>query len=108
MWDFLWFVLNPGYTLKNYKKEKIWWFSNSKWVFNLFPSDYLFGFLIATGITIIRAIYSNSYKIITDYISMLIILAILVIITILLSPKYHKWHKKMVKNDERKLSRIFH
>jgi hypothetical protein len=27
--DFLWFVLNPYYGIKNFRKEKIWW--HKKW-----------------------------------------------------------------------------
>jgi len=107
-WDFLWFVLNPYYTIKNYRKDKIWWFSQSKWVFNIFPIDYVCAFIIASILIITTALYSNNYLIVIDYLTLLITLLALTIITILLSPIYHRWYKEMRKKDERNLIRIFH
>ncbi len=36
--DFLWFVLNPAYGIKNFKKEKIWWHEKNWWW--VAPRDY--------------------------------------------------------------------
>jgi len=36
--DFLWFVINPSYGLKNFKKEKIWWHEKRWFVFA--PIEY--------------------------------------------------------------------
>jgi hypothetical protein len=36
--DFLWFVLNPAYGLKNFRKEKIWWHADN-W-FKIAPREY--------------------------------------------------------------------
>ena len=44
LWDFLWFVLNPHYPLKRFKKEHIWW--HKKWLGRL-PVDYLGGIVIS-------------------------------------------------------------
>lgn len=46
-WDFLWFVLNPAYGLKRFKKEEIEWHAGRWWVFGLFPVDYAVGALIS-------------------------------------------------------------
>ncbi len=32
-WDFLWFVLNPYYGIRKFKKNEIPWFSQNRWVF---------------------------------------------------------------------------
>ena len=53
LWDFLWFVFNPNYKIKNYKKEKIWWFNKSYWVFGLFPIDYLNSVALALILSIL-------------------------------------------------------
>ncbi len=44
LWDFLWFVLNPFYPLKHFKKEHIWW--HKRWMFGL-PQDYYGGLLVS-------------------------------------------------------------
>ncbi|MDD4290311.1 MAG: hypothetical protein PHH83_03505 [Patescibacteria group bacterium] len=37
IWDYLWFVINPHFTIKDFKGDHIFW--HSKWLFNL-PTDY--------------------------------------------------------------------
>ncbi len=37
LWDFLWFILNPHYSLKKFKEQHIWW--HKRWLFG-FPLDY--------------------------------------------------------------------
>lgn len=41
-WDFLWFVLNPGFRLKNFKKGNIDW--HTSWFLGM-PSEYWLGLL---------------------------------------------------------------
>lgn len=36
--DFLWFVLNPAFGLKNFKAEKIWWHKDNWWA--IAPREY--------------------------------------------------------------------
>ncbi len=36
--DFLWFVLNPVFGIKNFKKEKIWWHKDHWWL--IAPLEY--------------------------------------------------------------------
>ncbi len=43
--DFLWFVLNPDYGIKNFKKEKIWWHRDNWW--GIAPRDYFIALPIA-------------------------------------------------------------
>lgn len=31
-WDFLWFILNPHFTIKKFKKEHIFWYTDSRWI----------------------------------------------------------------------------
>lgn len=49
LWDFLWFVLNPHYPLKKFKKEHIWW--HKKWL-ALAPADY-YGSILLSGIILL-------------------------------------------------------
>lgn len=49
LWDFLWFVLNPHYPLKKFKKEHIWW--HKKWL-SVAPVDY-YGSILLSGIILL-------------------------------------------------------
>lgn len=40
VWDFLWFVLNPHFSLHDFGPAKVWW--HKKWL-GKFPVDYYFG-----------------------------------------------------------------
>jgi len=31
-WDFLWFVLNPHFTIKKFRKEHVLWYTDSEWI----------------------------------------------------------------------------
>ncbi len=42
IWDFLWFVLNPHYSLRDFGPKAVWW--HRTWLFKL-PLDYWIGFL---------------------------------------------------------------
>ena len=44
VWDFLWFVLNPHFPLRQFRKEHIWW--HKKWMLGL-PIDYFSGLIVS-------------------------------------------------------------
>jgi hypothetical protein len=48
-WDFMWFVLNPAYGLKRFRKGEIQW--HKEWIGRL-PKDYVVGFATVIGFTI--------------------------------------------------------
>lgn len=109
VWDFLWFVLNPSYTLKNYRRANIWWFSKSYWILGKFPVDYAWAF----GISLLMAylsglIVGNGLNTLQSQLAVIGFLLVLTIITIILSPIYHRWHKKMMMKDDRDKAGIFH
>ncbi len=106
LWDFSWFVFNPYYGIKNFKKQKIWWFSKSPWVFNLFPLDYF----LAIIFSFIIAIIANSFEssVLEFYISFLLSFIIFAIIAIIISPFYHRFYRSMRKKDDRGISGVFH
>ena len=41
VWDYLWFVLNPAYTVRRFERGKVWWFE-VPWIWR-FPLDYYVG-----------------------------------------------------------------
>ena len=79
--DFLWFVLNPSYTLKNYKKEKIPW--HKEWIMGI-PKNYYFGFIAV----LLILIFSKSNELLLST----ILIGVFIIGTIILAPLYHKFY----------------
>ena len=61
--DFLWFVFNPHYTLKKYKKDEIWWHAEQPW-FKGIPLHNIAGSLILLIITVFNTnlFYTNIMK----------------------------------------------
>ena len=49
VWDYLWFVLNPAYTVRRFRRGRVWWFE-VPWLWR-FPLDYYTG----VGLSIVLA-----------------------------------------------------
>jgi hypothetical protein len=45
--DFLWFVLNPAYGIRRFRKQHIWWHSPTWWW--IMPRDYWVFLLVGCG-----------------------------------------------------------
>jgi hypothetical protein len=104
LWDYLWFVLNPYYTARNFKKENVWWHKKSVWVFGLFPIDYLFGW----GASFLIAFFAAEGNGYLAHLLMLIFFILFTTITIALAPIYHRWYRYMRKWDDRLGAGITH
>jgi len=87
--DFCWFVLNPYFTLDKYTKKDIWWHSNQHWIYNI-PFHNIIAFALIISIIVINYDIQLLYC--------LIFMIMFVYITILLSPFYHKWYLKRIKD----------
>ncbi len=61
IWDFLWFILNPHYPLKNFKREYIDW--HKKWIFGL-PIDYISGIFLSFFVLIPSVFFFGRWDII--------------------------------------------
>ena len=88
--DFLWFVYNPYFTINKYKKEEVWWHANQPWIYGI-P---LHNFIVA-GINLLISYYTGF----TDIAIALVMGIAFSLISILLSPFYHKFYKKVHKFD---------
>lgn len=82
-WDFLWFVLNPSVSLKDFGPQRVWWHKN--W-WGKFPIDYYVGILLAVAI-FIPLILVDPVANIPKLILLVFGNIILTIITIIIYPK---------------------
>ena len=100
-WDFLWFVFNPYYGISNYKKENVWWFSKSRWMFGIFPLDYLAGL----GCSMIPAYFGGIVK---QQLTLIGLLVGFTFLSIVVAPLYRRWYAFMRRRDDRNLAGIIH
>lgn len=56
IWDYLWFIINPHFTIKNFKGDHIFW--HSKWFLGL-PTDYWGAVLISLVFAFINDKFFN-------------------------------------------------
>ena len=83
--DFLWFVLNPNFTIKKYTKENIPW--HKEWMLGI-PTANFVGFAIFIGCIIMS---ENRNELATS----LLVFLILTTLAILVSPFYHNFYYKI-------------
>ena len=107
LWDFIWFVLNPEYGVKNFRKTKVWWHAKSKWIFGLFPHDYLVGWVISVAVAY-AAERLGAKGAFEDHLLMLAGFLVLTALTIFVAPDFHAWKRRMHARDDRPSAPIFH
>ena len=108
-WDFLWFVLNPYYGVKKFKKETVWWHARSRWLFNLTPLDYVFGWGLSALLAGIAAWLAREQTLFVGHLWLMGWFALFTGITIVfVGPAYRRWHQYMRRRDDREISGIFH
>jgi hypothetical protein len=99
--DFLWFVLNPAFTLKKFCPEEIWWHRKTKWIAKKFPADYLISLVLSFFLSL--GAYLCSGAPLNKYLLDLFVLGLGILLTIVCAPAYHKWYNRMREEDHRNL-----
>lgn len=124
LWDFDWFVLNPGFTYRGLSLAE--WHNNVKTrlMWGIFPRDYAIGTAVSIGFAYLAAWAKNStwsfsfkswrftyqfafdWQVMKEHGVYLAILIVFLFILILLAPCYHRWYLKVhdPAKDERHLA----
>jgi hypothetical protein len=107
VWDYLWFVLNPAYTVRRFRRGSVWWFE-VPWIWR-FPLDYYTGLAVSLGFAGTACAAAGSAEPIRRDLWLIAGLAVLVAITILAAPLYHRWYRRMRRagEDDRALTPIY-
>lgn len=50
VWDFSWFMLNPHYGLRKFRRDKVWWFAKEPWLFGRIPMGYIVSWCVSLGL----------------------------------------------------------
>lgn len=93
VWDYLWFVLNPAYGVRRFARGNVWWFQ-VPWIWR-FPLDYYVGVALSVVLAVLAAWAAGDGEPLTRHLAMLGGLAVLVGLTVLAAPLYHRWYRRM-------------
>lgn len=114
VWDFCWFVLNPYYGVKRFRKSYVWWFSQEPWIGGRVP----FGYISAWAMSLVLAAGTGwlagdtreaATDGVTDRLQMMgWFLAGLVILHLVVAPAFRRYYIRMRRHDDRALAGIFH
>jgi len=91
LWDFLWFVLNPAFTIKRFNSKNVTW--HKKW-FWIMPVDYYDNIIMSVVFVGTLSLINKSYEpllwglVNLAIFAVLLVLSILVTLTILQTPKW--------------------
>ncbi|MEZ0293915.1 MAG: hypothetical protein ACAH82_15330 [Solirubrobacteraceae bacterium] len=107
VWDYLWFVLNPAYTVRRFRRGNVWWFE-VPWIWR-FPLDYYLSILLSIGLAGLAAVADGDASPLWRHLWMLAGLAVLVALVVLLAPLYHRWYRHMRREgaDDRAATRTY-
>jgi hypothetical protein len=90
-WDWWWFVLNPHFGLKRFRRGEIWW--HAKWIGNRVPVDYVFGIGLVIALCAVASYYDANALLRMAIIGGIFVIASLIIIV--MAPVYQQWSVKM-------------
>jgi hypothetical protein len=93
VWDYLWFVLNPAYTVRRFRRGNVWWFE-VPWIWR-FPLDYYVGVGSSLAVAALAGLADDSAQPLERHLWMLAGLAVLVALVVVLAPLYHRWYRHM-------------
>jgi hypothetical protein len=93
VWDYLWFVLNPAYTVRRFRRGNVWWFE-VPWIWR-FPLDYPLGVGFSVVLVGLASLVDGSWELLRRHAWFLAGLAILVGVVVVLAPLYHRWYRHM-------------
>ena len=76
VWDYLWFVMNPAYTVARFRRGNVWWFE-VPWIWR-FPLDYYLSIALSIGLAALAALDVGDSEPLTRHLWFLAGLAVLV------------------------------
>lgn len=90
-WDFLWFVLNPHFTLKKFQKQYVPWYQHVEWKLGG-PMDYWYALSLSVVCLIIGHLFTGDSRIVDQYVVTFVASIVVIFIAIIVSPRYGRWY----------------
>jgi hypothetical protein len=107
IWDYIWFVMNPAYTVHRFRRGNVWWFE-VPWIWR-FPLDYYVGMGLSVALAGLAAVDAGNWAPVRSQLWLIAGLIVLTAIAVLASPLYHRWYRHMRRAgaDDRELTPTF-
>ena len=107
IWDYIWFVMNPAYTVHRFRRGNVWWFQ-VPWIWR-FPLDYYVGMGLSVALAGLAAVDADNWAPMRSQLWLIAGLIVLTAIAVLASPLYHRWYRHMRRAgaDDRELTPTF-
>jgi hypothetical protein len=107
IWDYLWFVNNPAYTVKRFERGNVWWFE-VPWIWR-FPLDYYAGIGLSIALAGAAALVDGDASPLRSHLWLLAGLFVLSGLAVLAAPLYHRWYRHMRRAgaDDRALTEMY-
>ena len=108
IWDYLWFVNNPAYTVQRFRRGNVWWFE-VPWIWR-FPLDYYAGIGLSVALAAIAALAAADGAPLRSHLWLLAGLFVLTGLAVLAAPLYHRWYRHMRRlggADDRELTELY-
>ncbi len=100
LWDYLWFVYNPFYSLKNLKAA--WWYKEEYLFFGLIPKSNVIQWILSIVLVSISALISNKPELLLNHLELVIFFILYTLLSILfLVPVYKDLYKRIRNGNNR-------
>jgi hypothetical protein len=91
-WDFLWFVLNPAYGWRRFRKGEIWW--HKVWLGRL-PVDYVNALVLSFVLVAMPFCLRGNSRVLVEHALFVAGMAALTLVCGLAAPAYRRWYEYM-------------
>lgn len=109
LWDYLWFVINPDYGSAGFRKDRVWWYAQSRWILGRMPLEYVLSVVLSLALALIAAFIAGDRSVFTGHLMRLgCLVLLLTLAAIFVGPRYRRWRARMGRRDERDQAGIFH
>jgi len=102
-WDLLWFILNPRYGWRRFRKGEVWWHDRT-WI-GRFPIDYWASTVISLGLAASARLAAGDFAVLERQLVLLGGFGALTLLSSAAAPAYMRWyaHMRRPDADERRL-----
>ncbi|MES1205723.1 MAG: hypothetical protein ABUS79_07270 [Pseudomonadota bacterium] len=103
IWDFLWFVFNPRFGWRRFRRNEVWWHGGT-WI-GRFPVDYYNAVAVSFGLAAAGRLATGNWTVLVSHAVLTAGLLLLTAVSGLFAPAYMRWYAHMRRPgaDERSL-----
>lgn len=109
VWDYSWFILNPHYGARRFRRHTVWWFGKEPWLGPI-PVSYIASWVAALGLSALGGVVSgNAEQAVKSQLWQFGWYAVGILSLIIMgAPMFGRYYYAMRNKDERSEAGIFH